>query len=99
VGSGIAVYSRATRRAERILDRGIAPHWLPEGRQIAFFERQQVNVIDLTSGRIRNAPVAPLQGVALHHVAVPPRLSRDGTTLYVRQTLEQGDVWMVRDNE
>jgi Tol biopolymer transport system component len=96
---GIAVYSPATRHAELILDRGIASHWLPGGRQIAFFDRQQLHVIDLRNGRITTSPIAPLQGAEVDNLSVPPRLARDGATVYVRQTLEQGDVWMVRDNQ
>ena len=94
--AGIAVYTPATSRAERLSDRGIAPHWLPDGRRIAFFERDRIGILDVASRRMTHAPMAALPGVELDNSAVAPRLSRDASTIYVRQTLEQGDIWMVR---
>jgi hypothetical protein len=97
--SGIAVYAPATRLVERLSDSGIAPHWLPGGQRIAFFDRRQISILDVASRRLTVAPVSPPTGVTLHQIAVPPRLSLDASTLYVRQALEQGDIWMVRFHE
>jgi serine/threonine protein kinase/Tol biopolymer transport system component len=97
--SGIAVYAPATRVVERLSDRGVAPQWLPGGDRIAFFDRRQVNIVDMVSRRVTSASVSPPTGVVLHSTAVSPRLSRDASTLYVRQALEQGDIWMVRFHE
>jgi hypothetical protein len=41
-------------------------------------------------------PFAALPGVRLTDDSV---LSRDGSMLYVRQKLEQGDIWLVRFDE
>jgi serine/threonine protein kinase len=93
-GRGIFVYSLPTRRVEMLLSHGSSPQWLPDGKRIAFFENDGIGILDLTSGRVTMNVVAPLSGGELNRTT--PRLTIDGSTLYVRQTLEQGDVWMVR---
>ncbi|HYC90024.1 MAG TPA: protein kinase [Thermoanaerobaculia bacterium] len=96
VSSGIAVYSPSARRAERLSEQGVAPHWLPDGKRLAFFARDHIGIIDVDSRRILRAPFAPLEGVTPHSLAVSPRLAADASTVFMRQTLEQGDIWMVR---
>jgi Tol biopolymer transport system component len=93
---GIVVYSLLTRRAEQVFDRGLAPQWLPDGKRVVFFERKNIGVFDLDSRRAVISPFAAPPGVELDNRSVVPRLSRDGSAVYVRQALEQGDIWMVR---
>jgi len=90
---GLVVYSLRTRRSEVVLRRVIAwPQWLPDSRHVVFYERQNIGILDLDSRRETSAPF-PLPGVQLGFTSM---LSNDGSTLYVRQTVEQGDVWLVR---
>jgi eukaryotic-like serine/threonine-protein kinase len=92
---GLFVYSLRTRRSEKVLSRRVtSPRWLPDGRNIVFFERQQIGILDLDTRRETTAPFLPPPGKESGYS--PGILSRDGSTLYVRQTLEQGDVWLVR---
>jgi dipeptidyl aminopeptidase/acylaminoacyl peptidase len=94
---GLAVYTPATREVKKIHDQGVGPAWLSDGR-IAFFEAGSIGIADPATNRIERVPLS-IAGVALHNSSVPPRLSRDGKIVYVRQALELGDVWMIRFNE
>ena len=93
---GIGFYSPETRRFDKIPATGVStePEWLPGGRRVAIFGNQNTRILDLDSRSMTSAPFQPPQGVDFEIVS--PRLSKDGSTLYARQMLEQGDVWMVR---
>jgi len=92
---GIVVYSLQTRRAEKVVDHGANPLWLPDGRHLAFLEKQSVGIVDLHSRRLTTTPMTLPPGVQFGGAAIT-HLSIDGSTLYLRQTLEQGDIWRVR---
>jgi len=95
-GRGIAIYSLQDKKAETVLDHGSSPQWLPDSRHVVFFETANIGILDLQSGQVVTSVFPPQPGVDIGNRIVGPRLSRDGATLYVRQILEQGDVWMVR---
>jgi serine/threonine protein kinase len=86
---GIAVYSMRTARSELLLDHGAWPLWLPDGRHIVFFEEPSIGLLDLDSGHA-SASSFPWTATA------QPCLSKDGSTMYVRQIVEQGNVWMAQ---
>jgi eukaryotic-like serine/threonine-protein kinase len=88
---GVLVYSLGTRQAERVAARGCCPRWMPDGRSVLFVDRQPA-IVDLATRRVTEVALAPLPGVQLDYSTT---LSRDGSTLYVRQTLEQGDIWLM----
>jgi len=90
----IAVYSLDNRRFETIPGPRVPPQWLPDGRHVALFGKQSIGIVDLESRHMTTSAFAPPPGVDLD--AFAPRLSRDGSTLYARQMLEQGDIWMMR---
>jgi serine/threonine protein kinase len=94
--SGFLVYSLAAHQFQRMLDRGIGPQWLPDGKHIAFFERHSIGILDVDSQTVTTSPFTTLPGVDI--TSAYPRLSKDGSTLYMRQTLEQGDIWMFQAN-
>jgi Tol biopolymer transport system component len=91
---GVAVHSLDTQRTIKVLDRGV-PYWLPRGHRIAFFENQQSGVLDLDTGRITTHPFTSPPGVELEQRFGGPVLSADGSTFYVRQTVEHSDIWIV----
>ncbi|HUP62601.1 MAG TPA: protein kinase [Thermoanaerobaculia bacterium] len=91
-GSGIVLYTIATRRVEKVSDIGFAPHWLPDGKHIVFFEKQSIGIVDLDTRRVSISAFVGVPGVELDRGV---RLARDGSTLYVLQTMEQGDIWIV----
>ena len=86
---GIGIYSPLSRRSEKLIEQGSAPQWLSDSRHIVFFEKQSIVILDLET---RRKIVAAQQ---LELAGASPRLSRDGSTLYARQTLELGDIWLV----
>jgi Tol biopolymer transport system component len=92
---GVFSYSLATRRHETVSERGHSPQWLPGGK-IVFFEKNAIGVVDVDTRAVISAPFKPLPGVRLDDTIIYPRISRDGRMLYLRQVLEQGDIWMVR---
>jgi Tol biopolymer transport system component len=94
-GVGFGIYSLPTRRFEKILDHGVVPQWFPDGRHILFFEHDGPHVIDLDTRAVTPSS-SPYPGVVWDDTTFARRLSADGTTLYVRQILEQGDVWIAR---
>jgi eukaryotic-like serine/threonine-protein kinase len=87
---GITVYSLDSRRTEKLSDSGRNPLWLPGGHRIVFFDENGVEIVDLDSHRRTTTPWMPPRGTRLGHC----HLSPDGKTLYVRQMVEQGDVWI-----
>jgi Tol biopolymer transport system component len=93
--SGLALYSLRTRQVEKILDRGFAPHWFPDGRRVVFFESDSIGILDLATREVISSPFSGPPGVRLSD-PVTPRISKDGSTVYLHQTVEHGDVWMVR---
>jgi serine/threonine protein kinase/WD40 repeat protein len=92
---GIGVYSLPTGRFALALDHGRSPQWLPDSRRVVFFEQQSIGILDADTWAVSTIPFPPLPGVELDDTVVAPRVSSDGKTLYVRQTLEQGDIWLV----
>ncbi|MEA2462886.1 MAG: eukaryotic-like serine/threonine-protein kinase, partial [Acidobacteriota bacterium] len=92
---GIGVYSLASRSSRKVLDHGFAPQWLPGGR-VAFFEKGSIGVLDLQTRLLHTALFPVIEGVSLDPPEISPSFASDGSVVYVRQTLEQGDVWLVK---
>lgn len=90
-------YSLSTRSAEPLSENGSSPHWTPDGRKIVYFERQNIRILDLETGAATAVPFQSIAGVPVDVTAISTRLSRDATTVYVSQTIRQGDIWIVRN--
>jgi serine/threonine protein kinase/sugar lactone lactonase YvrE len=97
VGGGIGIYSLKTRQIKKVVDRGIQPQWI-DRNNLLFFDETGPVIVELGTGRRRAVPVRSLNlpGVNWNDVEAIRRLSADGSTLYIRQVLEQGDIWMAR---
>ncbi|HYC61690.1 MAG TPA: protein kinase [Thermoanaerobaculia bacterium] len=93
---GIALYSFATRRVEKVFDRGRTPQWLPDAKRIVFFEKDRIGIIDVERRQVNDHVSVSPSGIDFDTSVGGPRLSRDGSTLYARKTVEHGDVWLVR---
>jgi Tol biopolymer transport system component len=91
---GFGVYSLQTHRFEKLLDHGVSPQWLPDMR-VLFFETNRIGVLDLRTHGVVSIPFKALPGVDLRGSSYPPRISPDGSTLFVRQAMEQGDIWAI----
>ena len=96
---GIALYSLEKRRWEKLLDRGYIPRWLPDGKGIVFFENRSMGVLDLETRAVTMTPVPglPEKLESEGNTGTPDfKLSADGTTVYVKQRQQQGDIWLMR---
>ena len=94
---GIAVCAVATKKVERVSDGGVSPQWLPDSRHLLIFDKGAMLTIDIANRNVTRADFAAPPGVRVGSgVSAPPRLSHDGATLYVRQTIEEGDIWLLR---
>ena len=92
----IILYSLRTRRAETLSEKGGSPHWTPDGRKIVYFVRHAIRILDLESRSIKTAPLVNEVGAEIDLRRPAARLSRDAATLYVRQVIHQGDIWLMR---
>ena len=86
----VAIYSLDTRTTTKILDRAASAQWLPDGRHVAFVEKGSVGVLDLDRGSPTLKPFQAPSGVEL------TRMSKDGSTIYLLQTTERGDIWLAQ---
>jgi eukaryotic-like serine/threonine-protein kinase len=93
--NGFGIYSLKSRSVEKVRDRGVLPQWFPDGRHILFFEHDGAHVLDLDTRSVTPGS-GPYPGVAWDDETFTRRLSADGSILYVRQILEQGDIWIAR---
>jgi Tol biopolymer transport system component len=92
----VGVYSLQTRRLEIVFGSHASPQWLPDGRHLALLAPQSITLLDLDSRQSVTDAFKP-PGVDFGTArAVPQRLSTDGSVLYAVESLEQGDIWMVR---
>jgi len=91
VRGSIVMYSLPARRAETIRAGGSYPQWFRDGRRIMFFDKGEIGTFDLESRRETKTPF-PRSDIQLDYTTT---LSRDGSTLYARQTIEQGDIWLM----
>jgi eukaryotic-like serine/threonine-protein kinase len=90
-GGSIVLYSLPARRAETIRAGGSCPQWAHDGRRIVFFDKGGIGIFDLASRRETKTPFLR-SDIQLDFTSI---LSRDGSTLYARQTIEQGDIWLM----
>ena len=92
----IAVYTVATRQLVPLAEGGISPQWLPDGKHIVFFRDQQIMVLDIDTRAVTASVLPSSMKADFDDRSVRPRLSKDGSTLYMRQSLAQSDIWMMR---
>jgi Tol biopolymer transport system component len=94
-GEGIAICTIATKHVDKLTGSGVSPQWLPDSRHVAIFDGGEMLVVDIGTRKVTKTSFKAPPGVRIGAgVSAPPRLSPDGTTLYVRQTLEEGDIWL-----
>lgn len=92
-GEGVALYDRASRRYEIISESGEAPHFIEDGRRLAWLDRESVAIADLATRQITRVPLP--SGISKDRGAFP-YIARDASMLYVSLREEQGDVWLMR---
>ena len=88
-GSGIVVYSLASRAIQTISDFGDAPQWLPDGRRIVFAWGSRLYLADTASGEVRELYTLEDDVLGLGSV------SNDGRWIYFSRTVTQADLWRI----
>ena len=94
IGGGIGIYSAQTGRVDKIVARGDEPQWLDQ-KHLLFFDDAGAKAVDLDTRRVH--PIASsdaLAGGKWPEGLLARRLSADGSTLYVPQVIETGDIWI-----
>ena len=89
-GHGIAVYSIKSKTFQKVADFGEWPVWLPDSRRILFVaEGHAFYIVDARTKRVRK--IFELK----RDVIAPPRITRDGRTLYFGRRTTEADIWML----
>jgi eukaryotic-like serine/threonine-protein kinase len=91
----VILYSLRTRRVEKLANNGYAPHWTPDGKKIVYFERDKIQILDLQSRALRTVAAPVLDGAPIAF-GNATRLSGDASKLYIKQTVQEGDIWIAR---
>jgi serine/threonine-protein kinase len=88
-GTGIVVYSLASRAIETVSDFGDAPQWFPDGRRLVFAWGSRLYLADVDAGR-----VSELGSFAPHAVGLGS-VSPDGRWLYYSMSVTEADLWSI----
>ena len=88
-GTGIVVYSMASRALETISDFGDAPQWLPDGRRLVFAWGSRLYLADTVTGEVREIHALENDVLGLGSV------SADGRWIYFSRTVTQADLWRI----
>ncbi|MDZ7780563.1 MAG: protein kinase [Gemmatimonadota bacterium] len=89
-GSGIVVYTLASRGLETISEFGDAPQWLPDGRRLVFAWGSRLYLADTRTGDVRE-----IFGLG-NDVLGLGSVSADGRWIYFSRTVTEADLWRVR---
>jgi Tol biopolymer transport system component len=89
--TGIVTFSFASRTYQRLTDFGEFPTWLRDSRHILFVDGtgKSFFVLDTVTGQSRRVFSAG------RNVIGPPRLTRDGRTIYFSRRVTESDIWLV----
>jgi Tol biopolymer transport system component len=87
---GIAVYSPATGRLERLTGRGRGARWLRDGRSLLTRDGDSILGVDLETRKVHEILNAPPNSVFQDFA-----LDADSHALYVVRRMNEGDVWML----
>lgn len=88
---GLAVYSLRTRSYERLTDFGEWPVWFPDSRRVLFVAHGNgFYVLDTKTRQFRRIYSST------RDVIGPPRMTRDGRTLFFSRRVTESDIWLVQ---
>jgi len=86
---GIESYAIRSRTFERLTTFGEWPVWLPDSRHVLFVSGgKDLFIVDRDSKQVQK-----IYSVA-RDVIGPPRLSRDGRTIYLSRRITEADIWV-----
>jgi Tol biopolymer transport system component len=86
---GIVIHSLEEHRLEQLTDFGEWPVWLPDSRRLLFVTRpREYHIIDTRTKAVKRIWSSARDTLG------PPRLSRDGRTMFFQRRVTEADVWM-----
>jgi Tol biopolymer transport system component len=88
--TGVVVCSLASRRFEKLAERGRQPVWMPDSRRLLYVDGGRIFLLDSVTRETRQI-LAPDDTSAF---AVPD-VSADGRTLYMVRESVEGDIWLL----
>ncbi len=89
-GTGIVVYTLATRAMEKVSPIGDAPQWLADGHRLVFVWKNKLYLEDLATHKTREILSSDRDQLALGSV------SRDGKWIYFARTVTEADLWAMQ---
>ena len=89
-GTGVVLYTFASRRYERVTDFGEWPVWFPDSRRLLFvYQGREFWVLDSRTKQTRKIYST------VRDVLGPPRLTRDGRTAFYTRRVTEGDIYLL----
>jgi Tol biopolymer transport system component len=86
---GILVYALADQRLEPVTDFGEWPVWLPDSRRLLFVSRgRDFHIVDTQTKAVSRIWSSTRDTLG------PPRLTRDGRTMFYQRRSTEADVWV-----
>ena len=86
---GIMTYSLADHRLEQLTDFGEWPVWLPDNRRLLFVSRgREYHILDTRTKAVKRI------WSSVRDTLGPPRLTRDGRTMFFQRRVTEADVWV-----
>jgi Tol biopolymer transport system component len=85
---GLWIYSRESKRYEKLADTGFNPQWMSDGKRVLFFDGNTPAIIDVASKQIHPIPVG-------HHLR-GVELAPDGRALFLYERISEADIWMMK---
>jgi len=87
---GVITYSFATQKYSKLTDFGQDPHWLKDSRQIIFFSKGKLYLLDSLTNKWHSILSAPLDSSYEFGMT-----ANDDRTLYFTHRLSGSDIWML----
>jgi Tol biopolymer transport system component len=95
LSAGIFVYSFEAKSYEKVVDFGLYPIWLKDGRRLLFCFKEKLYVVDTETRKvteIMRGALSARTGEMLGAASISP----DQRTLYFSQGTIEADVWMLK---
>jgi serine/threonine protein kinase/Tol biopolymer transport system component len=87
---GLAIFSIADNKFEKLLDYGAAPIWLSDNRRLLFWSQNKIQILDRVTKQTHDVMSASPKAID-----VTFSMSTDNRILYFSSITREADVWML----
>jgi TolB protein len=94
ISAGIALYTFASNRYEKLTDFGLYPVWMKDARRLVFCSKEKLYLVDAASKKVHDVMYAPLSARTGEMLGAAS-LSPDNSVLYFAQGTIEADIWML----